>query len=151
MRRALSLLALLAAAPATAQVAFPCDWQARADAIVEPWDENTATFAKGAVRVAHLDVAEPASAAAYLLILHPPIDGPAGRHCTVVGRSTELGYAAILFDELQASYIAGKGLTLTLPAIIYLPEQNFQNTTLLSITVNQTTGVVDVTQELGRE
>jgi hypothetical protein len=37
------------------------------------------------------------------------------------------------------------------PAIIYLPEQSFQNSALLSIAVNQSTGDVIVTQALGDE
>ena len=151
MKLASLLMPLLCATPAAAQVAFPCDWQARADAIVEPWEENTATFANGAVRVALLDVAEPAAAAFYLLILHPPFDPPAGRACTVVGLNEELGYAAIFFNELETGYDPSAGLTFTVPAIIYLPEQNFQNSTLLSITVNQSTGDVTVSLELARE
>lgn len=145
------LLSLLCATPLAAQVAFPCDWQARADAIVEPWENNTATFADGAVRVAHLDVGEPAAASAYLLILHPPIDPPAGRTCTVVGLDDGLGYAGILFNDLTAEYEADTGLHFTVPAIIHLPEQSFQNTALLSIRVNQSTGDVVVSQELGNE
>ena len=50
----------MVASASSAQTAFPCDWQARADAIVEPWEENSKTFANGAVRVALLDTIEPA-------------------------------------------------------------------------------------------
>jgi len=151
MRHILLALATLLASPATAQVASVCDWQARADAIVEPWEDNTATFANGAVRVALLDVAEPAAAAYYLLILHPPVDSVAGRTCTVIGQSDNLGYAAIFFNELEASYDPEAGLKLHVPAIIYLPEQDFQNSTQLTIGVNQSTGDVTVTQALGNE
>jgi len=151
MRLVALMFATLFAAPATAQIAMPCDWQARADAIVEPWDENTATFANGAVRVALLDVAEPAAAAFYLLILHPPVDELGLRTCTVVGQGENTGYAAIFFNELEAGYDPEVGLRFDVPAIIYLPEQNFQNSTLLSISVNQSSGKVAVTQELGDE
>lgn len=119
MRFFLLAFALFCAAPVAAQTAIPCGWQARADAIVEPWAENTTTFANGALRVALLDTIEPAASAAYLLITHPPV------------------------DEV--------GLTFTVPAIIYLPEQSFQNSALLSIAVNQSTGDVIVTQALGDE
>lgn len=145
------LFALTIAAPASAQVAFPCDWQARADSIVEPWEDHSATFADGAIRVALLDVVEPAAAAFYLLILHPPTDELAGRTCTVVGLDEGLGYAAMMFDELSAEYDPAVGLTFQIPAIIYLPEQSFQNSALVSITVNQSTGEVAVTQDLARE
>lgn len=147
--RLLSIIAAtFLASPVAAQTAFPCGWQARADAIVEPWEDHSATFANGAVRVALLDVAEPAAAAFYLLITHPPLDEVAGRTCTVIGLDEDLGYAAIFFDELEAGYDPAVGLTFTVPAIIYLPEQSFQNSALLSIAVNQATGAVKVSQEL---
>ena len=134
-----------------AQTSFPCDWQAQADAIVEPWEENSKTFANGAVRVALLDTIEPAAAAFYLLILHPPIDEVGGRTCTVVGLDDDLGYAAIFFEDMETDYDPARGLLFKVPAIIYLPEQSFQNSTLLTIAVNQATGDVTVTQELGNE
>jgi hypothetical protein len=143
--------AMLLASPVAAQTAFPCDWQARADSIVEPWEDNIATFANGAVRVALLDVIEPAAASYYLLVLHPPVDEMAGRVCTTVGLDDELGYAGMFFNELEASYDPAAGLTLQIPAIIYLPEQSFQNSALLQISINQSTGKVAVTQELGNE
>ncbi|MGJ8611138.1 MAG: hypothetical protein ACSHWY_08595, partial [Octadecabacter sp.] len=124
MRLFLPLIATIFAAPAVAQTAFPCDWQARADTIVEPWEDNSATFADGAVRVALLDVIEPAAASAYLLVLHPPMDELGGRTCTVVGLDDGLGYAAIFFDDLTAAYDPAQGLKFTVPAIIYLPEQS---------------------------
>jgi len=146
-----TLFSLLIAAPAAAQVASPCDWQARVEAIVEPWEENTVTFAGGAVRVAHLDVAEPAAAAAYLLVLHPPVVAVSGRTCTVIGQSEGLGYAAIQFDALGASYDPATGLTLTVPARIQRPDQTFPNTALLNVQIDQSTGDVVVTQELVNE
>ncbi|MCF2871830.1 hypothetical protein L0664_12190 [Octadecabacter sp. G9-8] len=151
MRFVLMALITLLASPALAQVAMPCDWQARADAIVEPWEDNSASFANGAVRVALLDTIEPAAGAAYLLFLHPPMDEVGGRTCTVVGLDESLGYAAIFFEELKADYNAATGLTFTVPTIIYLPEQNFQNSALLSISVNQSSGDVTVNQALGNE
>ncbi len=151
MRLVLSLFAAVLVSPAAAQTALPCDWQARADSIVEPWEENTATFANTAVRVALLDTIEPAAGAAYLLILHPPLDELGARTCTVVGLDDGLGYAAIYFQDLEAGYDPAVGLTFDVPAVIYLPEQSFQNSTLLSITVNQATGDVGVTQTLGNE
>lgn len=148
MKTLLALLLVVNATAAVAQAAYPCDWEARADAIVEPWEENSATFANGAVRVALLDVAEPAAAAFFLLILHPPHNELGLRQCTVVGLDEGLGYAAIFFDKLKAGYDPAQGLTFDVPAIIYLPEQSFQNSALLHITVNQAAGDVRVTQDL---
>jgi len=79
------------------------------------------------------------------------LDEVGGRTCTVIGLDDDLGYAAIFFNELEAGYDAKVGLTFTVPAIIYLPEQSFQNSALLSNAVNQSTGDVIVTQALGDE
>ena len=151
MRLVLSVIAATLASPVVAQTAFPCDWQARADAIVEPWEDNTKTFSNGAVRVALLDTIEPAAASAYLLVLHPPYDEVGGRICTTVGLDDGLGYAAFHFNRLEASYDPAKGLTLVIPAVIYLPEQSFQNSSIVTIAINQSTGDVSVSQELGHE
>lgn len=153
MFRFLSALVFMAplAAPASAQVALPCDWQARADAIVEPWEDNTATFAQGAIRVAVLDVLEPAASSAYLLVIHPPYDEIGARTCSVIAQDENLGYAGFNFEDLTAGYDPATGLTLKVPAIIYMPEQSFQSTTLVSITINQATGRVDVSQAFGNE
>lgn len=151
MRCILPLITTLFASPLAAQTSFPCDWQARADAIVEPWEDNTAVFADGAVRVALLDTIEPAAAAFYLLILHPPFDELGARTCTVVGLDDGLGYANMKFNELEAEYDPATGLTFNVPAAIYQPEQSSQNMALLSIVVNQATGTVNVTQDLGSE
>lgn len=148
MRMISAMLATLLASPLAAQMAIPCDWQTRGDAIVEPWESNIATFANGEVQVAHLDTIEPAAGSAYLLILHPPYDALGVRQCTTIGRTDNLGYAAIFFDEIVAGYDPAKGLTLQVPTIIYLPEEGFQNSALLKITVNQSSGDVTVTQAL---
>ena len=142
---------MLFAGGAAAQVAMPCDWQARADALVEPWETYSKTFANGDVRVALLDVIEPAAASYYLLVLHPPYDEVGARACTVVGLDEGLGYAGMFFQDLEATYDPAKGLTISVPAVIYLPEQSFQNSALVSVTINQSTGGVIATQELGRE
>ena len=151
MRLIFAICTALFAGPAFAQAAFPCDWQARADNIVEPWEENSTTFANGAVRIALMDTVEPPAAAFYLMILHPPFDELGLRTCTMVGLDKGLGYGAIYFDQLDSSYDPARGLTFDVPAVIYLPEQNFQNSARLQITVNQATGDVTVVQELGRE
>ena len=148
MRFIYPFIATLLASPLAAQTAFPCDWQAHMDNIVEPWEENIATFANGAVRVALLDTIEPAAASYYLLVLHPPVNQMAGRICTTVSLDDGLGYAGMFFDELEASYDPEAGLILQIPAIIYQPEQSFQNSALVKISIDQSTGDVTVSQDL---
>jgi len=149
MRYILPFCATLLAAPAMAQTAFPCDGQSHAVHIVEPWEDNSATFSNGAVRVAVLDTIEPAAAASYLMVLHPPYDEVGERRCTLVGWDDGLGYAGMYFQDVESDYDPAVGLILTVPAQIYLPEQSFLNTALLTITVNQASGNVSVTQKLG--
>ena len=151
MRCLTGLLLALWPVSLAAQVAQSCDWRARADAIVEPWDAHTKTFSNGEVRVALLDVLEPAAGSVYLLLLHPPRAELGERTCTVIGQSDNFGYAGIMFDELSASYDPATGLTLTVPAIIYLPEASFKNSALVRVMINQATGDVQVTQDLGNE
>lgn len=149
MRLAFYLLATLLATPALAQTAFPCEGHARAVNIVEPWEDNSATFSNGAVRVAVIDTIEPAAAAHYLMVLHPPFNEIGARSCTLVGMDDGLGYATIYFQDLEAGYDPETGLIIQVTAQIYLPEYSFLNPTFLTITVNQETGDVLVSQELG--
>jgi len=147
MRLILPLFAICLAAPAVAQTALPCDWQADVLNIAEPWEANTATFADGDVRVAMLDVAEPASAAFYLLILHPPETVPGFRHCTVVGLDDGLGYADMTFSDLDAGYDPETGLTLTVPAGVHEPEQSSPTEVDILVSVNQSSGDVTVSHQ----
>lgn len=151
MRLLAILIGMLFAAPALAQEVAECDWRSSAQAIVEPWEENTRLFANGAVRLALLDTVEPAAGAAHLLILSPPLNELGERQCRVVSFAEGVGYAAMYFSELEAGYDPAIGLIFTIPAQIYLPDSGFSNSTLLTITLNQSSGVIGITQELGNE
>ena len=151
MKPALAL-ALLLAAPAAAQELSDCgDWRTHARNLAEPWEENTRTFSQGKVRLALIDTVEPAAAPYHLMILSPPYDELGTRQCRVLSREGRSGWAGMMFDRLEAGYDPATGLTFTLPAMIYLPEKDFVNSTVLTITLNQATGAIGVTQELGGE
>ncbi len=144
------LLSLLAA-PVTAQQVLPCDWQARADAIVEPWDKHTRTFANGDVRVALLDVIEPTLGSYYLLVLSPPYDEVGGRQCQVIGFDGGVGFTFLEFDTLIADYSAERGLELQMLGRIAAPEYDFTNGMNLWVTINQSSGEITTFMELGNE
>lgn len=146
---ALTLLA--GALPGAAQSVSDCDWRARADAVVEPWEAHTRTYANGAIRVALLDTIEPGAAALNLLVLSPPYDELGGRQCKVVGFEQGLGFAGLDFAQLGATYDPATGLTVSLPGTIYFPEDGFSNSILLHVTINQATGDVTARMDLGRE
>lgn len=151
MRHLLTLLFALLPGLAGAQVVEDCDWRARADAIPEPWEDNIRSFANGEVRVALLDGIEPAGGAIYLLVLHPPRMELGDRQCHIIAMDNNFGYATLSFSELEAGYDPARGLTLSLPGVIFLPEAEFQNSIVLHVTVNQATGEVTAEHELGPE
>ncbi|RMC36468.1 hypothetical protein C9E81_07365 [Paracoccus alkanivorans] len=151
MIRASLLTLILAAAPALSQdvsnsgMVRKCDDATRADTIAEPWEENTATYSDGAIRIARLDFTEPAAAAVKLLVLSPPRDELGLRQCRVVSLSDGMGFYDIDFARREASYDPQRGLTISMPARQYLPESDqggddgwFQ----LYITINQQSGEI---------
>lgn len=152
MRLILATLAtLVCATPLFAQSVSDCDWRARADAIPEPWEDYSRAFANGAVRVALLDGIEPAAAAFHLLILHPPYMELGERQCHIVSFDDRIGYAALYFTELEAGYDPARGLTVDMPGMLYLPDDGFSNSLRLFVTINQATGEITASHELGPE
>lgn len=139
MRRILALLTCLAA-PATAQQAVPCDWPARADALVEPWEDHTSTFAKGRVRLALLDTIEPATAAFHILILSPPFDEVGGRQCMTLGLAPGMGFAGVDWPSLTAGYDPAVGLIWHVN--VQVMRGAGAQTAVLRFTLNQTTGAI---------
>jgi hypothetical protein len=145
-------LVLLALASGTAaQTVSECDWRASARNLVEPWEETSRTFANGAVRLALLDSAEPASAAMHLLVISPPYGETGEAQCRVISFEQSLGFAALYLQNLSASYDASVGLTFALPGMIYLPENGFSNSVVLRFTLNQATGEINAWKDLGNE
>lgn len=131
---------LFLATSAAAQSANPCGWQASAQAIVEPWEDNTRLYANGKVRIAYIDTTEPAAGAAYLLVLSPPFGETGERQCRVIGASDRLGFAGLDFDQLQAGYDAAVGLVFALP-VSTLEGDAFARKVLV-VTLNQSNGAM---------
>ncbi|SMY06476.1 hypothetical protein [Flavimaricola marinus] len=143
--------AFAGAGDATAQQVTDCFGAMIANATTpEPYDAHTRTFANGAVRLTVVDAGGPEAANFHLLVLSPPYsEGEA--QCRAISRTDTEGWANLQFSDLSAAYDPATGLSFDLPATIVLPEAGFQNSTLLTITVNQATGDVAVSQQLGRE
>ncbi len=137
-------LLVLTGATAAAQSLNACDWVASAYNVVEPWPVHTETFSNGNIRIALLDTAEPACCAFHLLVLHP--DPELGRACTVVSDQPGLGFGALIWRGINATYNAGKGLRLDIPVQAYDNETGTTDSspvTLVSIRINQATGIID--------
>ncbi|EAR50466.1 pyridoxal phosphate biosynthetic protein [Oceanicola granulosus HTCC2516] len=142
MLRPAALAACLALPlPLAAQSVGECDWRARADAIPEPWEAHTMTFANGEVRIALLDTIEPAMVPFHLLVLAPPYDLVGGRTCRVVSWEGTRGFYGLSLEGVTAEYDPAVGLRLQLPAAV--PDADGRETPMwLSVTINQATGQV---------
>ena len=125
--RGVLLIGCLLAAPLTAQPVvladlMDCDWRARAEAIPEPWDDFSTTFASGEVRIALLDLIEPAAGSVYLMILSPPYSELGDRQCRLIGYKGQ-GFSGADFGTLEASYDPSDGLTFKME--VGVPNQDF--------------------------
>lgn len=138
---ALAILPLCATHLA-AQQAFDCDWPARADSIVEPWVDNTRTFANGNVRLAALDTIEPAAGAYHVLILSPPYDELGGRQCRVLSLGEGVGFAGLDFPTLKASYDPAVGLVFSIDVSLYDGDMGTSFPKRLQFSLNQSTGEI---------
>ena len=133
-----------------AQEVLECDWRSSARNLVEPWEDNTQTYSNGAVRLALLDLGEPAVAAMYVLVISPPYDELGTPQCRVIGWVDGLGFGAVYLKELRADYDPSRGLTFTIPAMLVL-EDGFSNPVEVIATLNQATGDISTELILGPE
>lgn len=105
--------------------------------LAEPWEEHTRRFADGDVRLAVLDLVEPAVGAFHLLVLSPPFDIFDQATCQVVSFANGLGYREMSLVGMQAEYGPTQGLILEIPVSTGV-EAHDKVTLLLKL--NQSTG-----------
>jgi len=143
------LVAIALALPATAQTAIDCDdWKSSGAKIVEPWDTHSRTLANGNVRVALMDMIEPAAAAFYLLVLSPPYDELGVRSCELVGEGDGgHGFHVLHVDQMTSSYDATTGLSLRIPGMTYDANVDEFVAAMLRVSINQATGDVSAKYE----
>ena len=112
---------------AYAQRVQPCfdgariPYRATAEAVAEPWEENTRSFADGKVRIAVMDTGEPAYGAYYLMIMYWA--GGEMRTCELVSQG-DVGFVGMTLNGMEASYKAGLGLVLKVPTSFYNPVED---------------------------
>ena len=138
----------LAAAPVPAQVVEDCAGRADLQNLMEPWEESFRSFSNGRTRVAALDLLEPATGWAWLLVLSPPFDETGGRQCRMIGLSDGTGFSGLDFPALQADYDPAVGLRLLLPVDLPEGDAGFE-TRMLLVLVNQSSGEISVGFEDG--
>lgn len=132
------------ASQTAAQQISNCEWQARADAIVEPWEANTRTYANGDVRLALLDTVEPAAGAYHVLVISPPFGEVGDRQCRTIGMSQGVGFSGVDFGSLIAKYDPEHGLTFALDVQRFVPDAGDFLPAKLLFSVNQSTGFIGV-------
>ncbi len=123
------LVATLLTSTASAQRVQPCfdgariPYRATAEAIAEPWEENTRSFADGKVRIAVMDTWEPAYGAYYLMVMYWAGGESELRTCDLVSQG-EVGFVGMTLEGMEASYKAGLGLVLKVPTTFYNPVED---------------------------
>ncbi|WP_083545420.1 hypothetical protein [Sulfitobacter alexandrii] len=146
MKRWLLALALgaVAAAPLAAQQVEVRDCAGRMSplGIVEPWEDYSRTYSNGKVRVALMDLLEPAGGPVYLMLLSPPYNEIGDRQCKTIGVDG-IGFWNADFPTLDASYDPATGLRFTMAVELYDPQSGGGRAALLTATLNQATGAID--------
>ncbi|MFO7805389.1 MAG: hypothetical protein R6V30_06920 [Paracoccaceae bacterium] len=143
MRYSLALGFTVLAQPLAAQAVTECDWRANVGAIVEPWEENTRTFANGAVRVAYIDTIEPGLSPVWIAVLSPPFGVLGERQCRLIGLTETTGFADMDFSTLEAEYDAATGLRMEVSVKVVDPDSSGFLTRSLAVTLDQSTGEID--------
>ena len=152
MRILLVLLTFLLASSATAQEVRDCMTLDRQNVVLNPLDMSGRSYANGEVTLAVIhDGRSNSTDSLFLLVYAPDGQNPDKKKCRMIGMGEGRGYANVRLEAAQADYTAADGLTVIVPARIYLQKEAFINTTLLSINVNRATDEITVTQELGIE
>ena len=145
MIRAAALLAVPILNPlsVTAQtVGDGHDYRSSVAALVEPWETATRLFANGAVRLAVTDTLEPAAGAFHLVILSPPHNELGDRQCRLVTLNEGLGFAGLTLEGMAAEYDPAVGLVFRLRASRWLQGSDSYVDAVLTVTLNQSTGLI---------
>lgn len=143
MRGVVLAMALLTPVAAAADpVVGDCGERVSAEFLAEPWEENTASFANGAVRAAVIDTVEPAAAPVHLMVLTPPLDEAQMRRCRLVSAAPGTGFDSLDFRRRQVSYDPRRGLILTLQGRAHDPSGAAARPVRLTVTIDQRSGDV---------
>jgi hypothetical protein len=121
------------------------DHRSSVQSLAEPWEANTRTFLRGAVRIAVIDTGgEPACCSVHLLVLATkPEDssGPAELVCRVISQKDQLGFMSIDFASIRYSYTPANGLNLLVPFRTYVDGVK-STPGALRVRVDPRTGVI---------
>lgn len=142
---AMALSAPLASGAQAVTVDDCDDHRSSVQSLAEPWEANTRTFLRGAVRIAVADTGgEPACCSVHLLVLATkPEDstGPAEQVCRVISQKDQLGFESIDFASIRSSYTPSSGLNLLVPFRTYVDGVK-SRPGALRVRVDPRTGVI---------
>ena len=147
MKNILIFVVAVLASAASAQQVQPCfdgariPYRSSAEAIAEPWEANTRSFADGQVRIAVMDTGEPAYGAYYLMVMYWAGGEGDLRTCELVSQG-ELGFVGMALNGMEASYKAGLGLVLKVPTTFYNPVQDEFEEGFVEVIVDRTANQV---------
>ena len=122
-----------------------CGGPARVDAIVEPWNEATRTFANGKIRIIALDTAEPACCSFHLAIIAPDPENELGlRQCVALNDGSEwTGFQYVDVQGTESSYDPSRGLLLSVPVERYI-DGTRSTKLVVDVRINQATGAITI-------
>jgi len=152
MRYFWAFLIAIVATPIAAQEMRECQSRVNGGLILDPNAMNGRSYANGEVTIGVIhDGRANSSDSLFITVFAPDPDNEGEKICRMVGMEDMRGYANVRLEAAQAEYTAADGLTVSIPARIYLEEEAFMNTTVLFVNVNRATHEITVTQELGNE
>ena len=146
--RGIALSTALIAHTTQAAVVLDCGNWVGPDALVEPWEETSGTFARGAVRVALLDFGEPECCPQHLAVLIPA-NMYGGRACFVLAQSSLVpnGWVKVGIDGVEATRDAEPGLLLSVPVFGIDPltgAADPDDRRVITLRVRQAAGTVEL-------
>jgi hypothetical protein len=124
------------------------DWRTQVEAVAEPWESNTRTFANGAIRAVVIDTIEPAAGSFFLVLMHPPLDETGSPYCSLISPAAGgAGFSGMDLAAAVADYDPASGLSINLPVGLYNEATAGFDDVTLRVTINQSTGDVVATTE----
>jgi hypothetical protein len=133
----------LAPAAVAAEVEACGDWRTSVQAVAEPWDKNTQTYAYGRVRAVVMDTVEPAAGSVFLVLLHPPVDETGAPLCSLISSGAGGdGFGGLDLAGAVADFDAPDALFLDIPASLYSDATARFDAVTLQVMLDLATGVV---------
>lgn len=150
MKKPIVATLLYLSAISTSQQAFAdasietCEGPSSVANVTYPWNEATRTFANERIRIVTVDTGgEPVCCSAHLVILAPDPNNELGDwQCKILSDGGQWrGFQFVDIKGVKSSYIASKGLLLSVPVERYIDGIK-SNKAIIDVRINQATGSI---------